>query len=298
MDLKRYQGRDMDLSDLPKVVQEACRASMRRTVTFYGESTVDAQMTHDQVRLCDATAEYLYSEHTSLDISYERGTRPQLERFAARATAGAKTERERALGIMRFVRDLHTLRPGAGTKGVADPFHGGTEEEVIKKGSNMCNEQARVFCVLCQVTGIPARYIGHYVGGHGVMEAFVDGAWAYVDNRGKYFQKENGTLASTWDLIRAPGLIDRQPPEVAADLREGCDYDGTRRYFSPVEVTVVTNYFVWESERFGFGWIWNTPKLRERVAEVRKEFPEELSAARVLAMLKGEKPWPNAADNE
>ncbi|HUW56287.1 MAG TPA: transglutaminase-like domain-containing protein [Planctomycetota bacterium] len=292
MDLKRYEGHDMFLDDLPEVVRRAWRASIHRTMTFYGEDTVDGQMSHDRFRLCEATADYLYSEHTPLEIGYERGTRPELEKHVETILKGVVGEREKVIAILRFVRDLHWFRPDAATKGVADLFHGGTEEEVIKKGSNMCNEQSRVFCVLCQVAGIPARYVGHSVGGHGVSEARVEGGWAYFDNRGKYFVKDDGTLASAWDLIQDPGLIDRQTPEVQADIREGYDYEGTRRYFSPVEITCVTNYFVWERERYGFAWIWNTPELRERVAEVRKEFPEELSAESVLSMLRGERPWP------
>ena len=297
MDLKRYQGHDMFLDDLPEVVRRAWRASIHRTMTFYGEETVDGQMSHDRFRLCDETADYLYSEHTPLENRYERGTRPELEQHVARILDGVTGERERVLAVLRFVRDLHRLRPGAGTKGAADPFHGGTEEEVIKKGSNMCNEQARVFCALCQVAGIPARYLGHSVGGHGVNEIYLEGGWAYFDNRGKYFVKDDGTLAGAWDLIRDPGIIDRQPPEVTAELREGCDYQGTRRYHAPVEITCVTNYFIWERDRYGFGWIWNTPELQQRVMEVRKEFPKELSGDNVLAMLSGEKSWPKGIDN-
>ena len=329
MDMNRRRGRDMDVSDLPEVVQHACRASIRRTLTFYGEDTVDSQMTHDQVRLCGATAEYVYDGYTPLKVGYQAGTRPELEGFAAEALgassplkkstkqidvaqapspvrssaqpraagphfqrAGRAGERERVLSILRFVRDIPTRRPGGRQAGVSDLFHGGTEEEVIKKCSGMCNEQARVFCVLCQVAGIPSRYVGHYVGGHGVSEAFVEGRWAYFDIRGKYFLKPDGTLASTWDLVRDPSLIDSQPPEVRADILDGYDLQSTRRYFSPVEVTVLTNYFAWERGRYGFGWIWNTPELQARVAEVRKEFPEALSAENVLLMLDGKKAWP------
>ncbi|HUV38392.1 MAG TPA: transglutaminase-like domain-containing protein [Planctomycetota bacterium] len=292
MDLKRYRGHDMFLDDLPGVVRRAWKASIHRTMTFYGEDTVDGQTSHEWVRLCEATAEDLYGEYTPQEIACKQGSRPELERFVEAATAGAHSERDRAVGIMRFVRDLHTLRPDTGTKGTDDLFHGGTEEEVIKKGSNMCNEQARVFCALCQVAGIPARYVGHVVGGHGVMEAFVEGSWVYFDNRGKYFVKHDGTLASTWDLVRNPGIIDRQPPAVTAELRKGYDYSGTRRYFSRVEVTCLSNYFIRDRSRYSYGWIWNTPELRARVAEVRKEFPAELGAESVLAMIRGEKEWP------
>lgn len=282
----------MDLSDLPQLVQRAYTASIHRTVAFYGEDLVDSQMTHDQVRLCEATADYVYSRYTPLELKYQRGQRPELEKLVARLTVGKTSERERALAVMRCVRDLYKGVPADRAQGASDLFHGGLEEEVIKKNSSMCCEQSRVFCVLCQVAGIPARYIGHYVGGHGVSEAYVEGAWAYFDNRGKYFVKPDGKLASAWDLIRDPSLIERQSPKMTAEFRPGYDYEPTRRYFAPVEVTVAINYFVWDWARFGYDWIWNTPALQERIRIVRKEFPEELSAANVLAMVRGERPWP------
>jgi len=233
MMLSRYSGPKMYLGDQPEIVQRAFKASLHRTTTFYG-GTVDTQMTYDRFRLCEATADYLYSKHTPRKIEYRRGTRPELEQFAAQATKGKRDERERVLGILRFVRDLHEMRPGAGDKGALDPFHGGREEEVIKKGSNMCNEQSRVFCCLCQVAGIPARYVGHHVGGHGVSEAYVDGAWAYFDNRGKYFEKRDGSLASTWEVWQNTSLIRSQPKSVQADVRAGVGYDTSLVYFSQV----------------------------------------------------------------
>ncbi len=292
MNVKRYQGQGMDLSDLPKVVQRACVASMHRTVSAYGEDTVDTQMTHDQVRLCEATAEYLYSEYTPLDNRYEKGSRLELEKYVTEAIEGAESQRERALAIMRFVRDMPLMKPSDERVGAKDSFSGGTEEAVIGKHSAMCNEQARVFCVMCQVADVPARYVGHYVGGHGVMEAYFDGGWAYFDNRGKYFLKSDGSFASTWDIICEPTLIDSQSEKVRGEIVEGVDYSTTRIYFSPVEVTVITNYFVWESDRFGFRQLANTDERKARVMEVRKEFPEELSHENVLLMLDGKKDWP------
>ena len=291
MNLQRYTGHAVDLSDMPEAVQRAYPVHLRRVETFYGD-TGDFQVTHRRVRLCEATADYLYSRHTPLRVKYARGTRPELEKTVARVLDGVRGERERMLAILRFVRDLYRLYPEANAQGTGDLLLGGLEETVIQKGSNMCNEQARAFCALCQVAGIPARYVGHHIMGHGVNEAFVDGAWAYVDIRGKYFEKSDGTLASAWDLVRDPSIIDRQSDAVKADVRPGYDWDGTRCYFSRVEITSIVNYFVWESAEYNYDWVWNTPERRARVEEVRREWPAEISAANILAMVRGEKPWP------
>jgi transglutaminase-like putative cysteine protease len=90
---------------------------------------------------------------------------------------------EKFLWIGRFVRglpDRHNWRNPL-------PFTGGTEEELIAKGAQMCNENARVMIALCQVAGLPARYVGHPIGGHGVTEVYVNGRWSYYDIRGKFF---------------------------------------------------------------------------------------------------------------
>lgn len=291
MDVKRYVGRELYLGDMPEIVQRAYRASIGASIAFYGD-TVDAQIMDDQIRLCDETADYVYSEYTPLEVKYQHGSRPELERIIDRILDGVDDEQDKVLSIMRFVRDLHKLRPDGDRKVGGDLFHGGIEEEVIKKASNMCNEQARVFCVLCQVAGMPARYVGHYIDRHGVSEAYCNGRWAYIDNEGRYFLKPDGTLASVRELKRNPELITTQSPEVLAEDRKRFSLERSEREFCRVEVTVMANYFVWESARYSYDWIWPTPEFHARLKALREQFPEEVDHANVVAMLRGEKPWP------
>ena len=293
MDVRKYTGKNLYVGDLPELVQRGYRASVKGSLTYYGDS-VDAQMIDDQVRLCEATADYLYAEHTPLDLRYERGTRPGLEDIVDGTLDGVKGERERLLALMRFVRDIYQLRPIGEKTASGDPFGGGTEEEVIKKGSSMCNEQGRVLCVLCQIAGIPARYVGHYIDHHGLAECYVEGGWAYVDIEGRYFLKPDGSLAGTWDLKQDPDLITSQSKEVLAEFRKGKGFDLARsiREFSPVEVTVITNYVVWDFHRYNYDWIWHTSETLNACRETADEFPDELSHKDLLAMARGEQPLP------
>ena len=291
MDVKRYIGRELYLGDMPEIVQRAYRVSIGGSGAFYGD-TVDAQMMDDQIRLCDETADYVYAEYTPLELKYRRGSRPELERIIDRILDGVADEQEKVLSIMRFVRDLHKLRPNGARQEGRDLFHGGIEEEVIKKCSNMCNEQARVFCVLCQVAGMPARYVGHYIDRHGVAEAYCGGKWAYIDNEGRYFLKGDGTLASVLELKRNPELITTQSPEVLADHRGRFSLERSEREFCRVEVTVMTNYFVWENARYNYDWIWPTEEFLARMKPLRARFPEEVDHQSVVAMIRGERPWP------
>jgi hypothetical protein len=59
------------------------------------------------------------------------------------------------------------------------------DEALLRSGAGWCNEQARAFCRLCQVSGIPARivFLFHSGGrtGHTVAEFRADGRWAMAD---------------------------------------------------------------------------------------------------------------------
>jgi hypothetical protein len=270
VNLKPYTGPSAKLNDplLAAVLKENSTISM----TIYPKGTVDHQFFLDAVVLTPETTRALYADFTPLEQTYERGSRPILESIAKKVTAGCATPRERALALLDWCRDIPFLAPPPENK---TPFHGGTEEEVIKKSSDMCNEKARVLGVLSQIAGIPSRYIGHMIPildyddprqntGHGVNELFIDGSWAYVDTSGKFYLKANGQLASAQDLIDDPGLIDRQPEAVLRHLRAGQNQSNTRRYFSATTVHIVVNYLVNDAARYDFSWIWATDEVWQK----------------------------------
>jgi len=131
------------------------------------------------------TAEYLYSEYTPLEVNYRRGLLPTYEALAAEVTAGCRTETEKivALLVKGASRVKHPCGPPCG-----DPV--GTDrnlddESLLKSGLGWCNEQARVFIRLCQVSNIPAR-IAHLFysdtkSGHCIAECYADGRWCMAD---------------------------------------------------------------------------------------------------------------------
>jgi transglutaminase-like putative cysteine protease len=149
-------------------------------------------------------------------------------------------------------------------------------------------------CALCQIAGIPARYVGHYIDRHGVTECYVEGDWAYVDIEGRYFLKPDRKLASTRDLKHDPSLVTSQSKKVLAELRTGRGFDLERaeREFISIEVTVLTDYFVWEFERYNYDWVWYTSDRLNACRGIAEEFPDELSHKHLLAMARGKEPLP------
>ena len=232
--------------------QEARQAFLlwaRKVILFFGEG-VDGITPDEQVILCEATADYLYSRYTPTRVNYQRGLRPILEEVANRVIRGISSDREKVLALMRYVRDLE---PNPERK---DLFAGGTEEEIIKKRAWTCNEKARLLIRLYQVAGCPARFVGHHIGGHAVTEVYFQGKWAYLDVRGKYFVHPDGSFATTWEIWNNPSLITSQKGEVYLEMPPGYIIDSTRElYFHPREVIGINNYPISRAGDYDYSWI-------------------------------------------
>jgi hypothetical protein len=274
-----YRGRNF-LSRVDPDQREALEAWEQ--ILRMGESgKVDCEhFIDEQLYLTAETAGYIYSDYTPLELKYRHGSRPVLDATVDMLTTPEMSEFERFLWLARFVRDLPNRRNWAPVD-----FTGGTEEELIAKGATMCNEQARLLVVLCQVAGLPARYVGHHIGGHGVTEVYIDGAWAYYDIRGRFFLRKDGKLASTWDVWQAPEVIDSQPDWVTREVHpkyrpNGDPYLITRRsFFNSKECTGITNYSVWDARKYDFthppeheNWLEMTADLRRARNRVREKF--------------------------
>lgn len=255
MDLTPYTGLNYTGADpMARLVMEYVERI--EGLADYGGTADDVVFHREPVTLCDATARYLYTEYTPLALRYERGSRPKLEAVVDEVTSDEMTDREKALALLAWVRDLPELQPPA-----TDKYLCGTEEEVIEARSSLCGNQARLFACLAQIAGVPARIALHYggpdhraemEGGHGVNEAHIEGRWAYLDIRGRYFEWPNGRIASALDLMRFPELTDNQSAHVQAMVREGYDAAGSRSFFMGRRVTRICNYFVWESSRYTY----------------------------------------------
>jgi hypothetical protein len=239
-----------------------------------------AYFVDSQIYLCAETADYIYTDFSPTNANYRRGSRPYLEQVVDGMGIAGLFDFEKFLWLSRFVRDLPGERCWAD-----DIFSGGTEENLIRKRVKVCNEQARLLVTLCQVAGLPARYIGHHIGGHGVTEVYVDGAWGYHDIRGRFFLKLDGRMASTWEIWQDRSIIRRQPDWVRREVHpryaQGDPYLTTEtRYFNPKECIGVVNYLIADHARFDYSW---TPAgdddfkrlsapLRERREKVRRKF--------------------------
>jgi hypothetical protein len=158
--------------------------------------------------------------------NYRAGTRPELERLVRAATSEAIHPVQVVTSLVRFCARIPRLfpteqRPPSG--GFWGDFStylcGGTEEEVIKKGSPLAAERARVLCVLTQVAGLPARIVflarAEPAERHAVTEIFLQGRWSAFDGFGGGLHPwpKHG-YPSVADIQRNPRMIDQAADHV------------------------------------------------------------------------------------
>ncbi|MEW6358969.1 MAG: hypothetical protein AB1696_21735 [Planctomycetota bacterium] len=210
----------------------------------HAPGSVDCELTRGMIRLCPETVGYLYGPFTPLHAPYIRGTRQKLESvLSGLARKGGGTENI-LTSIVEFTRrlgdraeqDLQKMRIG------------GTEEEIIERGSDWCTDVARVACVLCQIAGFPCRIANLFdlhraYSGHVIVEAHRAGSWGALDSStGVVYLKAGGQPASVWDLMNDAELV----------RTHGSD---PRAFYTTVDqfrAAGLANYFSWEQGRYQY----------------------------------------------
>ncbi len=214
---------------------------------------VDYERLLDLVLYCPETRDYLYAVPEV--PKYQKGSRPFLEAEVEKACKGSKTDREKALALMCYIRDLKQKSNGY------DYFFGGTEEDLIKKGERYCERVARLMSGLCDVAGIPARTLFHVSGGHHTAEVFVEGKWAYIDPRfALFYIDENNKMLSLEELVQNPDIVFHQPAwvyEYASDEKpiEAFTQRNHDEFFRKEEIQCYGPYSLSDAEKFHFNWL-------------------------------------------
>ena len=254
--------------------REACRLNAEQLQINY-KGGVEFQLRQKLVILCPQTADLLYGDFTPRKVRYRRGGRPELERVVAAATAGCRSDTEKALALMRFCRDLRLRAPDAD---FSRYVYGGTEEELIEKPDILCETLSRLMVALGEIAGLPGRLVMHVLGGHIATEILVDGHWAYIDPRcGVYFRNRNGQLASVLELWRDPGIIRKQPEAVKRDVNPQWTWafrawKCENMYFNPREVNGFENYSLADAARYDYPTIPRQQALAAGLMEINRRY--------------------------
>ena len=265
-ELVQYTGREPRIDDPVQRIGYAL--SMMGSGAYYKEGTFDYHQKSTQIVLNEETAGFIYSGFTPLETAYAPQSRPQLERLANRLCPDGLSDREKILALVD-----HVYR-GAARENV-DIFSGrklfvlnAREEEVLKLNRCSCECNTRLIVCLAQIAGFPARCTASYSfvdprrdyafnGGHAMPEIHLEGGWALFDSdHGFFCLKEDGRIASLWDLRRDPSLVERQPDWVYNSFgrTRDCHLSFRKTFLSPHSVISFTNYSV--DDHKGYDWKW------------------------------------------
>jgi transglutaminase-like putative cysteine protease len=178
----------------------------------HAEGSVDRLLMTRMIRLCPETASYLYSEYTPTSVRYPGGLRPELEKRAVALVGDAASDESRLERLVGYTARLSTSVEEEDLDGMR---FGGTEEAIIRRGSDWCTDVARVACALCQVAGLPARMVmlfntAQAYSGHTIIEAYRNGRWGAVDSSiALCYRDREGRPLPAWALMRRPDLVER-----------------------------------------------------------------------------------------
>ena len=199
MDISRYQGTDQFGMAYTNMLQNGPHA----------QGSVDRALADRMVSICVDTAEYLYARYTPKSTDYEKGSRPVLEAYVTEAAALQKSPESRVSIIVDF---CHGLSERA-VDDLDEIRFGGTEEQIVARGSDWCTDITRVACVMCQIAGVPARLISLFnldqaYSGHQIIEAFIEGVWGAADPLNRIvYRHPDGRSATTWELMNDERLV-------------------------------------------------------------------------------------------
>lgn len=264
---EKERGFDQALLLDDPLVRKGVELWLERVLGFYGEDGgVDVEVIRGQLALTPKTRAYLYESFTPLALPYQSGSRPMLEAVVRETVRPEMNARAKALALMRRVRDNQD-------RGLKKPhlFYGGDEEDLLRRGAQMCNEVSRLYACLCQIAGLPARLFCAHISGHMMNEVYLDGKWCWVDAmKGFLPVNDRDEPVSAWELWQDPALFERQPKAVWDDVRPPAILFGTEQrdprnlaktmagsrdcYFHPREALAIGNYFVWEHAKYTFPW--------------------------------------------
>ena len=160
-----------------------------------------------EVLLCEATAAFVYSNFTPTRVAYRPGTRPTLEALVSeiilRDEQSPRSGSELTTRIFDWVFRHVTRR--------AKMHHGfryfGTEEDIAAmRSGNDCYSTSKLFVVLVQMQGFPARLV-HLMSDradrmHTMAEVHLGGRWCFFDpSCHDYALNRDGAVASFWEIL-------------------------------------------------------------------------------------------------
>ncbi|MCL2158992.1 MAG: transglutaminase domain-containing protein [Oscillospiraceae bacterium] len=232
------------------------------------DGSVVKDLFEQMIKLDESSVEYLYGSYTDLSNRYEPGSRIFLENIVYDLIG--ETDSKTVDNIISYCRNI-VENCDTDTE---DMIFGGTEEEIVERGTYWCTDIARVACAIFQIAGFPARIVitantKFAYCGHSVTEVYYNGKWGVADpTSGVVIRHQDETPASAWEIQKDFAIANRafyrQSPESEAE---------SYFMFAPgeqYESVGISNYYIDEKEKYSYA----TSKVNDYCRAILKNSDE------------------------
>ncbi len=203
----------------------------------HADGSVDRVLQARMVCWSPATHARFYGRPAPARSRYRAGSRPGLER-CLRAWGGDRRDDEPFVDAL--ARFTSHLRP----RGADDPDalrFGGTEEAILRRGSDWCTDVARVAAALAQAAGRPARLVAladlrRAYSGHMIVEVARGRRWGALDPlTGVVYRTAAGRPLSVAQLRRDPARLRAYARKYRTELSAPAQFRGVAFVGYPIE---------------------------------------------------------------
>jgi hypothetical protein len=170
---------------------------------LHSKLSVDYRILERMILIDRDSVDELYNiKNLLVEISLE-----QHELFEFSRSFRGNTENDSVKNVLKFTKDI--------VNSYTNPFYemdfGGTEKEIIARGTDWCTDISRVGCVILKCLGIPCRIavlanVNVAYNGHTVCEAYVNGTYTMCDFTYGISGLDNNDT-SVWELINNPNKV-------------------------------------------------------------------------------------------
>ncbi len=200
--------KDMNLPDHTGLSQFGPAYETMLANDSHAPGSVDRVLTERMVRLCEATRQTLYDGFTPTTVRDVASSK--IVNLANVIVEGVEESEKQVDCVAAYVSRLtHDVRD----ESLEEMRFGGTEEEIIARGSDWCTDLTRVGCILSQAVSIPARMVMLYntdqaYSGHVIIEVSRSSTWGAVDpTAGIVYRDQSGSPVTVWDLMQNADLV-------------------------------------------------------------------------------------------